>query len=172
MDLHNLFHFLDLRTSPLAQKEIRDYATVISEIVRKVCPIAHEAFLDYRKNAMNLSQQEIRVLARASDIRMPSQKDLDGIDLSSREITELKDKLTEPDIENTSNRLYRLLSPGTAVGGGPLWGVNGIVAVAHGSSHAPQITGAINQAKLAVESGFVQQLATELEKVKGRISTS
>lgn len=86
--------------------------------------------------------------------------------------TELKEKLADSDIENTSSNLYRLLSPGQAVGGGPLWGVNGVVAVAHGSSHAPQITGAINQAKLAVESGFVQQLAAELEKVKDRISTT
>jgi glycerol-3-phosphate acyltransferase PlsX len=86
--------------------------------------------------------------------------------------TELKGKLADSDIETTSSNLYRLLSPGQAVGGGPLWGVNGVVAVAHGSSHGPQITGAINQAKLAVESGFVQQLAAELEKVKDRISTT
>jgi glycerol-3-phosphate acyltransferase PlsX len=84
--------------------------------------------------------------------------------------SELKDKLAESEIEGTSSKMYRLLSPGTAVGGGPLWGVNGVVAVAHGRSRAPQITGAINQAKLAVESGFVQKLAEELEKVKGRIS--
>jgi glycerol-3-phosphate acyltransferase PlsX len=82
----------------------------------------------------------------------------------------LKDKVTEAEIEEASNNLYRMLSPGEAVGGGPLWGVNGVVAVAHGRSHAPQITGAINQAKIAVESGFVQQLAAELEKVKDRIS--
>ena len=83
---------------------------------------------------------------------------------------ELKGKLDESEIEKTSSSLYRLLSPGVAVGGGPLWGVNGVVAVAHGSSRAPQITGAINQAKLAVESGFVKQLAAEMEKAKDRIS--
>ena len=84
--------------------------------------------------------------------------------------SEFSGKIEEPDIESAASKLYHLLSPGVAIGGGPLWGVNGIVAVAHGSSMAPQITGTINQAKLAIESGFVKQLATELEKVKDRIS--
>ncbi|MGD9142768.1 MAG: phosphate acyltransferase PlsX [Dehalococcoidia bacterium] len=84
--------------------------------------------------------------------------------------SEFSGKVSEPDIESASSRLYHLLSPGVAIGGGPLWGVNGVVAVSHGSSRASQITGTINQAKLAVESGFVPQLATELEKVKGRIA--
>ena len=57
------------------------------------------------------------------------------------------------------------------MGGGPLWGVDGVVAVAHGSSRAPQIVGTIKQAKLAVESGFVDTLRTELEKAQTRISS-
>ncbi len=84
--------------------------------------------------------------------------------------SELKGKMTDADIEGVSSKLYRLLSPGAAVGGGPMWGVNGVVVKAHGSSRAPQITGAIGQAKQAVESGFVKQLAAELEKVKSKVS--
>lgn len=83
---------------------------------------------------------------------------------------ELKGKMADADVESVSSKLYRLLSPGAAAGGGPMWGVNGVVVKAHGSSRTSQITGAINQAKLAVESGFVKQLAAELEKVKGKIS--
>jgi len=84
---------------------------------------------------------------------------------------ELKDKMDASEIEKAAEKLYRLMSPAVAIGGGPLWGVDGVVTVAHGSSRAAQITGTINQAKIAVKSGFVRQLATELKKVKDRIST-
>jgi glycerol-3-phosphate acyltransferase PlsX len=84
---------------------------------------------------------------------------------------EFKDKLDEAEVEKSTAKLYQLMSPGVAIGGGPLWGVDGVVAIAHGSSRATQIAGTINQAKIAVESGFIKQLSTELNKVKERIST-
>jgi fatty acid/phospholipid biosynthesis enzyme len=43
-------------------------------------------------------------------------------------------------------------------------GVNGVVVVAHGRSKAPEITGAIQQARYAVETGLVENLKVELEK--------
>ena len=84
---------------------------------------------------------------------------------------ELKDNLNPSDVEKVSSKLYGLMSPAEVMGGGPLWGVDGVVAVAHGSSRAPQIVGTIKQAKLAVESGFVDTLRTELEKAQARISS-
>ena len=49
IDLHNLLHFLSLRLDEHAQVEIRSYAKVIGyDIVSKWCPVAWEAFLDYR----------------------------------------------------------------------------------------------------------------------------
>lgn len=64
IDIHNLFHFLSLRMDKHAQKEIRDYANVIgNEIVKRWCPIAWEAFVDYRLEAMNLSRLDIAVLS-------------------------------------------------------------------------------------------------------------
>lgn len=63
IDLHNLFHFLSLRMDAHAQKEIRDYANVIGlEIVKRWCPVAWEAFVDYRLGAMQFSRLEIAVL--------------------------------------------------------------------------------------------------------------
>ncbi|WP_146591696.1 FAD-dependent thymidylate synthase [Posidoniimonas polymericola] len=57
IDLHNLFHFLALRMDDHAQHEIRAYASVIGrEIVAKWVPIAWEAFVDYRLEAMHLSR--------------------------------------------------------------------------------------------------------------------
>jgi len=64
MDLHNLLHFLALRMDGHAQKEIRDYATVIGEeIVSRWVPLTWEAFLDYRFHATGLSRMESEILA-------------------------------------------------------------------------------------------------------------
>ena len=64
-DLHNLLHFLELRMEQHAQLEIRSYATTIgNEIVSKWCPMVWEAFKDYQFGAMELSKQEIEIIAR------------------------------------------------------------------------------------------------------------
>lgn len=63
IDLHNLFHFLELRLNPAAQLEIRSYAKIILEIIRTVCPIAVEMFEIYRLNAMILSSIEVGIIA-------------------------------------------------------------------------------------------------------------
>lgn len=62
MDLRNLLHFIELRAAPNAQQEIREYAEVISEIVRRWVPRTWEAFCDYRLNAVTLSAPEIRAM--------------------------------------------------------------------------------------------------------------
>ncbi len=65
IDLQNLLHFLALRMESHAQFEIRSYANVIgNEIVNRWCPVAWEAFQDYRMNALSFSKQEIEVLSR------------------------------------------------------------------------------------------------------------
>ena len=63
VDLHNLFHFLALRLDPHAQAEIRAYSAVIgNEIVKRWCPVAWEAFEDYRLNALVLSRIEREII--------------------------------------------------------------------------------------------------------------
>jgi len=63
VDLHNLFHFLSLRMDEHSQLEIRRYArTIGDEIVGKWCPMAWEAFLDYRMNAMVFSRIETEII--------------------------------------------------------------------------------------------------------------
>lgn len=64
VDLHNLLHFLSLRMDAHAQYEIRAYAeTIGNEIVRRWCPIAWEAFLDYRTHAMELTRIDTDIIA-------------------------------------------------------------------------------------------------------------
>ena len=58
MDLRNLFHFLSLRLDSHAQYEIRVYAEQMLEIVKKVCPIASEAFEEFEYGAMSFSKSE------------------------------------------------------------------------------------------------------------------
>lgn len=64
IDLHNLLHFLALRMDSHAQKEIRDYATIIGEeIVSRWVPMTWEAFQDFRFQGMNFSRIETEIVA-------------------------------------------------------------------------------------------------------------
>lgn len=70
IDLHNLLNFLSLRMDSHAQKEIRDYATIIGEkIIAELLPETWQAFLDYRFNSLNLSALDMSVI-RKSRLRM------------------------------------------------------------------------------------------------------
>jgi thymidylate synthase (FAD) len=77
IDLHNLLHFLALRMEENAQYEIRQYAhTIGNEIVSKWCPIAWEAFQDYRVNSMMLSKQEMEILKRIASGKLSKATDV------------------------------------------------------------------------------------------------
>ncbi len=55
IDLHNLLHFIALRKDPHAQYEIRVYAEILADIVKKWVPLAYEAFADYVLDGAKLS---------------------------------------------------------------------------------------------------------------------
>jgi thymidylate synthase (FAD) len=63
IDLHNLFHFLELRLDWHAQLEIREYARVMSEITKKVAPIAYEAFEEYVLNTRRIGKKDAERVA-------------------------------------------------------------------------------------------------------------
>lgn len=83
IDVHNLLHFLSLRMDAHAQKEIRDYAMLMFEIMENIAPVTMEAFKDYVLDAIRLTGPELRAL-----------QDPDGWDkhLSKREREELMPK--------------------------------------------------------------------------------
>lgn len=62
INLHNLFHFLRLRMDDHAQKEIRDCAREVFNLIKPIVPVACEAFLDYRVNSVTLTGPEIQAL--------------------------------------------------------------------------------------------------------------
>lgn len=76
MDLHNLFHFLQLRMDSHAQLEIRSYANIIGEIVSIWVPSAWRAFKRHRINALRLSEQEIYLLNALMNTGLDSLKQI------------------------------------------------------------------------------------------------
>jgi thymidylate synthase (FAD) len=63
-DLHNLLQFIGLRADPHAQYEIRAYAELLHDIVRKWVPLTADAFAEYRLNAGLLSATALQVVRR------------------------------------------------------------------------------------------------------------
>ena len=107
IDLHNLLHFLSLRADAHAQWEIREYATVLAGMVKRVAPLSFEAWLDYDLGGDMLSSGELaalrRLVAVASDgsveARNGQRIGADGLarlKLSPREVRELATKLSPP----------------------------------------------------------------------------
>ena len=64
IDLHNLFHFLELRLDSHAQKEIRLYAEVLFDITKKVAPRCCASFEEHILKAVRFSRSEFAELQR------------------------------------------------------------------------------------------------------------
>ncbi len=94
IDLHNLFHFLSLRMDSHAQYEIRVFANAMYEQIKSICPIACEAFEDYKLYGESLSRMEvtaIKMLLQNVDNQKTILDELGGV-LKKRELQEFKDK--------------------------------------------------------------------------------
>jgi thymidylate synthase (FAD) len=86
IDIHNLLHFLSLRGDAHAQYEIRAYAEVMLETVRRWLPITYAAFVNYRLGAYELSASALAVVKRLLAGETATQAESD---LSPREWREL-----------------------------------------------------------------------------------
>jgi thymidylate synthase (FAD) len=64
IDLHNLFHFLELRLDGHAQREIRLYAEVLLELTKKVAPRCCESFERHLLGGVSFSAEEFAELKR------------------------------------------------------------------------------------------------------------
>ncbi len=95
-DLLNLMNFLRLRADHHAQYEIRAYADVMLDTLKKWVPITFEAFMDYRVGGTEVSSKGKSVIKKLIKGEKVS---IDDSDLSKREWNELmeafglKDKL-------------------------------------------------------------------------------
>jgi len=63
-DLLNLLNFLSLRADSHAQYEIRAYADIMLDTVKRWVPITYEAFMDYRVGGMELSAKSKQVIQK------------------------------------------------------------------------------------------------------------
>ena len=63
-DLHNLLHFIGLRSDSHAQYEIRVFSDAMAEAVKAVAPFAWEAYQDYVVKGMRFSRVEKSLLQR------------------------------------------------------------------------------------------------------------
>jgi len=85
-DLLNLLNFLSLRADSHAQYEIRAYADVMINSLKRWVPITFDAFMDYRVGGMELSAKGkvvIQKMLKGQDCN------LENSDLSKREWNEL-----------------------------------------------------------------------------------
>ncbi|QLH53284.1 MAG: Thymidylate synthase ThyX [Candidatus Kapaibacterium sp.] len=94
IDLHNLFHFLELRLHPTAQYEIREYAKIIAQIVKETCPIAYQAFEDYRLNSVTFSAVELKILKNMIQYKLPTFEEMLEMGLTKREVEEFFTKIS------------------------------------------------------------------------------
>ena len=108
IDLHNFFHFVKLRSDSHAQREIRDYADAMYELVKPNFPLCCEAFEDYVQGATTFSKQEmgvIKELLEYADTKAAlagmSVKDVGGLEnqLGKRESKEFLEKLSTGESE-------------------------------------------------------------------------
>lgn len=61
-DLHNLFHFLELRLDSHAQWEFQQYGKTILQLIEPIVPWSVSAFRTYRLEAVTLSARDIALL--------------------------------------------------------------------------------------------------------------
>ena len=85
-DLLNLLNFLSLRGDNHAQYEIRAYADVMIDSLKRWVPIAFDAFMDYRVGGMELSAKSKVVIQK---MLKGQECDLKSSNLSKREWNEL-----------------------------------------------------------------------------------
>jgi thymidylate synthase (FAD) len=93
IDLYNLMHFLSLRADPHAQYEIRAYADVMLDTLRRWTPHCYEAFMEYRMGGASLSRTALAVVKRLLAGEAVDQK---SSGLSAREWRELMTALDRP----------------------------------------------------------------------------
>ncbi|MDR1034217.1 MAG: FAD-dependent thymidylate synthase [Bifidobacteriaceae bacterium] len=89
IDLHNLFHFIELRLHSHAQKEIRDYAEVLLNIAKAVAPLASESFERHVQNSVTFSNAEMQELKR----RLAGESAPDEQELSGKVLERFEEKL-------------------------------------------------------------------------------
>ncbi len=86
VDLHNFMHFLSLRADSHSQLEIRAYADILLELLKKWVPITYKAFCSYKLDSANLSKEALEIIKKLIKGKKVKR---DSTTLSKREWDEL-----------------------------------------------------------------------------------
>tara|TARA_B110000438_G_scaffold29064_1_gene28106 strand:- start:10442 stop:11437 length:996 start_codon:yes stop_codon:yes gene_type:complete len=83
-------------------------------------------------------------------------------------------KIAKNVLEKTGNKdLYNEIYKKTNVlefyGGGPIYGINGVSIIGHGSSNVSTITNAIKTAKMIIENDWVEKQQKAIKKIRSEI---
>jgi thymidylate synthase (FAD) len=92
INLHNLLHFLYLRSDSHAQYEIREYAKEILNIVKVWVPFTYESYKNHRLDSVSFSAKELNIIKKIINKNVISQEESL---LSKREYEEFINKLTD-----------------------------------------------------------------------------
>ena len=93
-----------------------------------------------------------------------------GQQLNARLRESLSGKIPESELDALLDEFYSTSNVVETRGGGPLFGVNGVSVVGHGSARADAVERAIGMAKSAVETEFIPQMNRQLEELDSRLS--
>jgi glycerol-3-phosphate acyltransferase PlsX len=80
---------------------------------------------------------------------------------------EILDKTGDKELSNAI--LYKTNILSESYGGGPIFGINGIAIIGHGSSQVSTIVNAINTAKLTIENNWVEKQQIAIKKIRSEI---
>ncbi len=69
-------------------------------------------------------------------------------------------------------QMMSILAPPNSVGGGLIWGIDGIAVKIHGHSQAAEVASKLEQTRIAVEKDVVGCLKTELSEVRKKINVN
>jgi thymidylate synthase (FAD) len=92
VDLHNLMHFLSLRADAHAQYEIRVYADMMVDLLKRWVPLTADAFVEHRLHGITLSKSAWATVKRMLNGEAVTQE---ASGLGKREWSELQAMLKE-----------------------------------------------------------------------------
>lgn len=90
IDLHNLLHFLTLRVDSHAQWEIQQYGKIMAGALKRVAPLAYEAWIDYDVCGARLSRAELGLLRTLRNV---------GHEQLFEDVTSPPDGMTERELD-------------------------------------------------------------------------
>jgi thymidylate synthase (FAD) len=90
LDIHNLLHYMKLRTDPHAQEEIVKLAEIISQVVKENFPLTYKAWETHVKNSITFSSDELDLLREMLSEEIP-----ESGTLRSSRLKEFKEKINK-----------------------------------------------------------------------------